>query len=304
MRRRHALEVVLLRLTGAVVRALPLRLMQAVSARFARAIFRLGGRRTRWALTNLRIAYPQESDERLRAIGAESYAHMAWNMIDWIRADHWGPAELEQHFSVSGLEHVQEALAPGKGALSLSLHLGNFELGGRAFGVFGIPTSVVARPMRNALLYDSVVRKRAEADIETIAHRDAVRPMLRALRKGRAVFVLNDQYSRRSRGVFVPLFGARCSTAAGVATLALRTGAPVIPVYVVRDEPDHHTIYFQPAVAAESTGDRTADVEKLTARYNDVLEGFIRKYPEQWIWNHRRFRHSPDLEEANPYAKK
>lgn len=300
MRPRHALEVVLLRLAGGVVRALPLHFMQSLSARVARAIFRLGGKRTRWALLNLRIAYPDESEERLREIGAESYAHMAWNMLDWIRADRWGPDEIERRFSVSGLEYMQEALASGKGALSLSLHLGNFELGGRAFGVFGIPTSVVARPMRNALLYDSIVRKRAEADIETIAHRDAVRPILRALRKGRAVFILNDQYSRRSRGVFVPLFGALCSTSAGVATLSLRTGAPVIPVYVIRDAPDHHAIHFQPAVPAQGTGDRAADVVRLTARYNEVLEGFIRKHPEQWIWNHRRFRHSPGVAE-NPY---
>jgi KDO2-lipid IV(A) lauroyltransferase len=298
---RHALEVVLLRVVGGVVRALPLRFMQSLAARAARAAFRLGGKRTRWALLNLRIAYPDESEERLREIGAESYAHMAWNMLDWIRAERWGPAEIEARFSVSGLEYVQQALAPGQGVLSLSLHLGNFELGGRAFGVFGIPTSVVARPMRNALLYDSIVRKRAEADIETIAHRDAVRPILRALRKGRAVFVLNDQYSRRSRGVFVPLFGALCSTSAGVATLSLRTGAPVIPVYVIRDAPDHHTIYFHSAVPSESSGDRAADVVKLTARYNEVLEGFIRKHPEQWIWNHRRFRHSPDVPES-PYG--
>ena len=115
------------------------------------------------------------------------------------------------------------------------------------------------------------------------------------------MIVLNDQYSSRARGVFVPLFGVRCSTSIGVATLALRTGAPVVPAYVVRDGPDHHTITFLPPLEMEVSGDREGDIEAATARYNRALEEIIRRHPEQWMWAHRRFRHSPDLK-GDPYA--
>jgi KDO2-lipid IV(A) lauroyltransferase len=125
--------------------------------------------------------------------------------------------------------------------------------------------------------------------------------MLRAVRHGRVVAVVNDQYSRRARGVFVPLFGTLCSTSAGLATLALRTGAPVLPFYIVRDAPDHHTARIEPPLELRRSGDRRKDIETVTAQFNAALEAIIRRYPTQWMWSHRRFRHSPELG-ADPYA--
>ncbi len=134
-----------------------------------------------------------------------------------------------------------------------------------------------------------------------IDRENAALRILRALRRGRMVFVLNDQYAKRSRGIFAPFFGVRCSTAAGVATIALRTGSPVVPMYVLRDAPDHHTVRVLPPVKVELTGDRKLDIERATAAQNAALEAMIRVCPEQWMWGHRRFRHSPDLP-PEPYG--
>ena len=126
--------------------------------------------------------------------------------------------------------------------------------------------------------------------------------MLRALRKGRAVVALNDQYARRSRGVFVPFFGVRVSTSLGPALMALRTGAPIVPgLRASRIGPDRHRLMIRPALETPDTGDRRKDAELLTARSNAALEEFIREHPEQWMWSHRRFRHSPDLP-GDPYG--
>jgi KDO2-lipid IV(A) lauroyltransferase len=150
--------------------------------------------------------------------------------------------------------------------------------------------------MGNALLYREVLRQRTRTGAIVIDRRRGARSILRALRDGRLVAILNDQYMRRSRAVFVPLFGRRCSTSAGAATLALRTSSPVLPLHMVRTGPESHVVRFGPPVEFRPSGDRAKDITELTARTNEVLEGFIRAHPEQWMWGHRRFRHSPDLE--------
>ena len=154
--------------------------------------------------------------------------------------------------------------------------------------------------MANRLLYEKVVRQRSRTGTPVIDRRHAARPILRALREGSTVLILNDQYSRRSRGVFVPLFGIRCSTSAGAATLALRSRAPVVPMHIFRDAPDHHRVCIDRPLELPNTGDRTADIVETTARMNRALERYIRAHPEQYMWGHRRFRHSPDLPN-NPY---
>jgi KDO2-lipid IV(A) lauroyltransferase len=281
---------------SALVRALPARYVHRFVAAGARRLFDAGGKRARWTLANLELAFPDKSEAERHHIGRESYAHFAMNAIDTARAQAWSADELRSHVSIAGLEHVHAALAAGNGAFILSLHLGNFELGVQAVALDGLDALIVGRPMRNALLYREIERSRTRHGGELVARKQVAPAILRALRKGRPVFILNDQYSRRSRGVFVPLFGARCSTSAGVATLALRTGAAVVPAFATRDAPDHHRVEFLPALEFEPTGDRVRDIEEVSAASNRALEQLIRRHPEQWMWGHRRFRHSPDVD--------
>lgn len=300
---RHRLELGAYLAVGALVRALPLAGAQRLGAAAARAYFRLGGSRVRWMLANLRIAYPQRSEAEIAAVGRESCVHFAWNVIDLLRAEKWTDEELRRRMDFVGLDALRELLDQGRGAVLLTAHIGCFDLALSLLSLelaeYGL--AAVNRPLRNELLWRRVVGLRAGRGAELIPHkRVAARGMLRALRRGRAIFVLNDQYSSRSRGVFVPLFGLRCSTSAGVATIALRTGAPVVPCYVVRDAPDHHTGYFLSPLEPPTSGDRQKDIEAATTTYNAALERMIRRHPEQWLWGHRRFRHSPDLD-ANPY---
>jgi KDO2-lipid IV(A) lauroyltransferase len=291
----HVGEYAAVRLAVMLATLLPAEPLRRLAARVARFVFDRGGRRTGWALTNLRIAFPDASEETLHHIGRESYAHFAWNALDFLRSGRWSDAELLSRVSFNGLEHVDVALSEGKGLFGLTLHLGNFELGPLAICAAGHPASGVARTMQNRLLYDYVIRRRSSNGNEVIDRRKAAPGILRALKRGRLVGILNDQYSRRTRAVFAPLFGARCSTSAGLATLALRSRAPILPMYIVRDGPEHHTATIEPPIALPDSGDRGADILELTTRCNAALEAIIRKHPEQWMWGHRRFRHSPDL---------
>jgi KDO2-lipid IV(A) lauroyltransferase len=269
----------------------------ALAQRAARCWFARGGARVGFALKNLRVAFPELDEAQRREIGRSSYVHFARNLAEWLRSLDWGPEELLARVSFEGLEHGHAALAQGRGALVLSLHMGNFELAIRTAPLLGIPSTATGRPMANPKLWEWVSRGRRATGAELIDVRGGAPEILRALRANRMVAVMIDQYSRRTRAVLAPLFGVRCHTSAGIATLALRSGAPVLPLYVVREGPARHRAVMLPPIPMPDTGDRKADIEAGTARCNEVIESVIRKHPDQWWWAHRRFRNSPDLPE-------
>ncbi len=288
---RHQAEWVAFRGFTGVVQALPRDAAYRVAAGAARRVFALGGTRARYALANLRVAYPDRSDEERQRIGQESYAHTALNLVDLARSERWAREEFLEHVSFKDMHHLERALARGRGAIALLAHLGNFELAKRAAPVAGIPLSVLTRPLNNTRMNEYFEQESTRTGVQLIPHRRSIFSVIRTLRAGRVIAILNDQYIRRSHGIWVPLFGARCSTSPGISTLALRTGAPVVPAYVIRDGPGHHTMYFEEELAPPPDGDAHA----FTTAQNAVLERIIRAHPEQWLWTHRRFRHSPDL---------
>lgn len=293
---RHSIELGAYRLGTFALQRVPLPALQRAGAALARRAFDGRGKRVQWALTNLRIAFPDLPEEERVRIGRSSYEHFAWNVIDFVRSQRWTDQEIRSRVRFEGLEHVATALEQGRGAIGLTLHMGNFELANLAAPLNGLRVAAVARPMSNRDLYRRIRSQRARTGNVVIDRRSAARPILRSLRQNRVVGILNDQYMRRTRAVFVPLFGARCATSAGLATLALRARAPVIPFYSIRVGPDRHRACFESPLAFEPSGDLKADIAALTALSNQALERIIRSWPEQWMWGHRRFRHSPDLD--------
>ena len=278
-----------------VVRALPEDRARRLATWVAERMFARNGRHARTALANLAVAFPNESEATRRAIGLESYRHTAWGMLDAARAKRWSDAEVMRRVSISGQEHYEKALAIGRGALVLTLHIGSIELAMMAMPLYGVPLTVVGRPLPNPRIRLDMRAQRTRTGAELIEHRRVAPRILRALRRGRCVALMNDQYERRSKGISTPFFGVRSYTSPGAATLARRSGSPVIPFYIVREGPDRHRAFWLPAVDVPRSGDAKRDIAEATARYNAVLEEIIRKHPEQWMWSHRRFRHSPDL---------
>ena len=279
-----------------VVRGLPEPAARRLATAVARLLFARGGRRQEAALANLSLAYPDLSAERRREIARESWVQAAWAMLDAARARASGAttscagACASRTWSAS-----QKALARGRGALILTLHFGSIELALMTAPLWGFPLTVVGRPLPNPWIRRHMAEQRTRTGARLLEHETVATRMLRALREGRCVAFLNDQYARRRGGILAPLFGARCYTAPGVALLALRSGAPVLPFYTVREAPDRHRCFVLPELELPRTGDVRADVAAATARMNQALEEIIRSHPEQWLWAHRRFRRSPDL---------
>ncbi len=301
MKPRQLLEFQALRLSSSLIRGLPLAMAQRLGAAAARRMFDRGGERVGYALFNLGIAFPEQSQEARHEIGRQSYVHFAWNLIDNARSQRWSNEEVPKHIRFDGVEHLRAALAEGRGALLLVPHMGNFELGAMALPLLGFEVSAVARPMRNPRIWRQVSQQRTRTGGALIQQRQAAPQILRALRQGRVVVLLNDQYVRGTREVFVPFFGVRCSTAAGIALFALRTGAPVLPTYMLRDAPDHHASTICPPLNIARSGDSRRDVEEATSAYNRAYEDIIRRHPEHYMWATRRYRRSPDLP-TEPYA--
>ncbi len=299
MRPVHLLQYWGIRLASSVVRWLPLSWVQGVGAGAARVAFAMGGKRVRWTRTNLRIVFPELSDAEREEIGRRSFVNFAWALLDVLFMDRWSEAELLERVRILGREHFDEAFAGGKGVILVGLHIGSFELGGPAApALVGAPVAWVSRAMKNERIDQRFTEMMTRTGCSLIEPRHAAMRMLRLLRKGSVVGLLNDQYVRRARGIPVPFFGVRCSTSPGVAILALRTGAPVLPTYMTRLGPDQHTATIGPPIEFELEGDRKRDIERATAAVNRTYESIIRSNPGQYLWMTRRFRNSPDLPEG------
>jgi KDO2-lipid IV(A) lauroyltransferase len=228
-----------------------------------------------------------------RRLARRSFQHLGMVAAEVCRALHDPIESTLARVNMEGLAHVKEVMETYGRALLVSAHLGNWELLTLASRLTGFPVSIVVRPL-DASALDGVLRRvRATAGAQIIDKRDAVRPVLQALRRGSLVGILLDQNASRREGVFVPFFGRLASTSRSAATLALRTGTPILPLFIRREPDGRHRITVEPPIAP-TPGPTTEDgIVALTRRCTQVIEDAIRQAPEQWLWMHARWRTRP-----------
>jgi Kdo2-lipid IVA lauroyltransferase/acyltransferase len=293
-----------MRRRGSAVAALGVLLLAPVAWTLAHLPARLGlwlGRRVgdlAWivlaprravALDNLRLAFRAERGSgELRHIGRRSFQHLGMNLVEACVLMFRPSDVLLRRMEIDGLEHLKDAVGQGRGVLLLTAHLGNWELLAAAHPLTGLPLSVVLRPLDQPQLGRVVERLRRRTGAELISKRRALRDVLDALRRGRMVGILLDQNATRAEGIFVPFFGTLASTSRSLAVLALRTEAPVVPVFIRRLEDGRHLIEVRPLLPPPE-----GDVVALTACFNETIEAAIRRAPEQWFWLHRRWKTRP-----------
>jgi KDO2-lipid IV(A) lauroyltransferase len=242
------------------------------------------------ALDNLTRALGAETTPRGRArIGRESFRNLGMNVVEACVFYFRPPQRLLSRVEVRGTDNLVAAAALGRGLLGLGAHLGNWELLGASTALTPIRLSAVYRPLDDPVLDQILERFRSRVGVELIGKRHAIADIRDALRRGRMVGVLLDQNASRREGVFAPFFGVSASTSKGLALIALRTGAPVIPSFIHRTPDGRHVVEFAPALPAPADGDPQA----YTRAFNEAIEAAVRRNPGQYFWVHRRWKTRP-----------
>jgi len=277
---------------GLALAWLPARVGLWVGARLGDLAWAALPRRRTVALENLTRAFPERPAPELARVGRDSFRHLGMNFVESCVFYFRPPARLLSRVSIEGLSHFEAADALGRGMLLLTAHYGNWELLAASHALARFPLSVVMRPLDSPAFEPILERFRLRSGVELITKRRALTDIVEALRRRRMVGILLDQNASRREGVFVPFFGVPASTSKGMALIALRTGAPVLPVFIRRRPDGRHVVHAGAPVPVPSDG----DVVAFTRAFNEAIEAAIRAAPEQWFWLHRRWKTRPEEE--------
>ena len=251
------------------------------------------GIRRRVAEKQVAAAFPELSSHEVERLARESYRHLgrvAAETMLFSRLD--GPGILSHMSGIDGLEHFVRQRAEGRGAIVLTGHVGNWEIGGAVVAASGIPIDVVVRLMGNPLFDDFLTITRNNLGMTVVRDRDAVRHTARALREGHVMAFLIDQSGLHIASSFVNFFGRPAKTPRGPAVLALRLHVPVFFGVSIRRPDGRYHMTISEIVTAR-TGDTDRDVDAILNEYSGLLEHFVRQSPEQYFWQHRRWKRQP-----------
>lgn len=299
------LEYIAVRALVGTLGALP----QSVSIFFGRACghlaYRLAGGLRRVGKRNLKLAYSELDEQAREKILRGCFENLGRQLGVFSHLPKTTRENLGQlvEYDGDGVKYLDEAKARGRGIIFLTGHLGAWELLNFVLAALHEPLSFLVRPIDNPRVESYVEGIRSRSGNTPIDKKAAARTALRILQKGGLLAVLADSNSQPREGVFVPFFGHLACTTAGVTALALKTDATVLPVCTVWNE-ERKRFLFQggPIVELVRTGDRARDLELNTANFTAALEKLIRKYPDQWLWIHKRWKTRPEGE-ADLYAR-
>ena len=243
---------------------------------------------------NLELAYPEWTVERRAATLRLVYRNIGWLLAEFCLMSGYTRKQASDFIAYDGLEHYLAARDRGKGVLVLTGHLGAWELSSFYHSLVGFPMGLVIRRLDNPLVDDFVNRIRCLHGNRVIHKDDFARGLISAMRAGETVGILMDTNMTPPQGSFVPFFGVQACTASGMARVALKTDAAVVPGFLLWDEAkSKYTLRFGPQIKLVRTGDSAADVLANTAEFAATTERYIRANPDQWLWLHRRWKTRP-----------
>jgi KDO2-lipid IV(A) lauroyltransferase len=244
---------------------------------------------------NLQVAFgPSYDSEKTDAFIEELGNHLGLSIAEMFFSANRRRHDLLKRMNIQGGEHLESALSRGKGVIVVSAHFGNFTLIGMKMLAEGYPFTTLVKEPKYKMVAKTMrmLQDRQKGRfIYVQPWTQALRRILACLRRNEIVCLITDEKKKRS-GVTVDFFGQPAETALGPAVISLRTGSPVVPVFIVRNGDGTHTIHIEPPLEHQVTGDRREDERALTAAFTRVIERYIRTYPEQWFWINSRWQNS------------
>ena len=294
---RERLEYAIVWLWVKTLGLLPRAMARAVGIALGLVVYAVHGRLRRVGMRNLQLAYPNMPRRERRRILRREFISLGRQLAEFCLFPRYTPENLSEVLIYDGFENFERAFARGKGVLFLTGHLGAWELSAFAHSLHGHPLAIVMRSLDNPQVDALIQRYRTLHGNRTVDKDDFVRGLLSAMRAGETVGILMDTNMTPPQGVFVDFFGMKACTASGLARIALRTDAAVVPGFSVWDSKlRKYILHFDPPVELIRTGDDQADVIANTAKFTRIIEDFVRKYPDQWLWVHRRWKTRPEGE--------
>ncbi len=246
---------------------------------------------------NLELAFLGETPEARERILRRLYRNLGWQLAEFCQMPRYTPENIASFLRYDGLEHYLAAEAQGRGVLIVTGHLGAWELSSFYHSLMGHPMGLVIRRLDNPRVDGLVNCIRCLHGNKVLHKDDFARGLLTAMHRGETVGILMDTNMTPPQGVFVPFFGTMACTASGLARVAAKTGAVVLPGALMWEEAERkYVLHFGPAIGLADTGDAEADAVTNTARFTAAIEDFVRRHPDQWLWVHRRWKTRPEGE--------
>jgi KDO2-lipid IV(A) lauroyltransferase len=296
---RHTIEYALVVLTMWAARALPWRVVRAMGTGLGLLFYLFDRRHRRIALQNLAAAFPRKPGAERKAIVRQVFGHFGRLLFELLKFSGLSREEVLSRVDIEGGERIRDARANRRGALLFTGHFGYWEINAIAHAAAFAPIGVLARPLDNRRLHDLLERMRGCQGNYVIYRRGALRRVLKALGANDGVAILIDQHIQAPDAVTVTFFDRPAATTLALGVLALRTGAPVIPVFALPDGIGRYRLVYEHPVDPPAD-DSPEAIRDFTQRCTDVLEMHVRRHPELWLWMHRRWRDSPVTDAADP----
>jgi len=286
---RHRLEDAVVRVLISVVRVLPHSVVDVLGTALGLAFYSLDRTHRRVAEQNVRAAFPTRSKAQQHRIVRGAFAHFGRLLFQLLKFSTMSPEAMLARVEFDGEDRVRHAYAQGKGVLFVTGHFGFWELQAMVHALRLPPMAVMARALDNAWLNARLERMRTRTGNSVIYRQGAMRRVMRLLKAGQAVGILIDQHIMNRDAIFVDFFDRPAATTSAVAALSLRTGAPIVPLFALPLGRGRYRMVYEHPVELPP-GDVADAVHEITQRCTDVLEMYVRRNPELWLWMHRRWR--------------
>jgi Kdo2-lipid IVA lauroyltransferase/acyltransferase len=291
---RHKLEYFPVWLLATAIGVLPRSMARAFCQGVGMLMYAAHRRLRKVGLRNLDIAFPEKTRKEKLLILRTLFKGLGRQLAEFALFPRYRKESASEVAVYDGFQNFAEARAKGKGVLFLTAHFGGWEIGSFVHSINGNPMNIVVRPLDNPYVDAFVDGYRTLHGNRTFGKQDFARGLIKSMKRGEVVGILMDTNMTPPQGAFVDFFGVPACTATGVARVALHTGAAVLPAFTIWDKDlGKYKIRFDPALQLTKTGDDEADALANTALFTKVIESYAQRYPEQWLWVHRRWKARP-----------
>ncbi len=281
------------RLIGYCICLLPRSIALVIGGWLGMLAYRLATQQRRLACEHIQQALDISDEDAIKTIVKQCFSNLGKNVVEFMLFRRMNPKQIQQSVSFEGVQHVENALALGKGAIILTGHFGNWELLAASISTNVSPLTPIVRELRSPRLNALVSKYREKAGYSTIDRNTGVRQALRCLRTNNLLGIVSD-VDTSVNGVFVDFFGKPAYTPYSPIAFALKTGACILPAFIIRQPDGTHRAIIEPPLTLERCDDKENELVINTQKYTKVIESYIRKNPEQWIWMHQRWKTRPE----------